>query len=91
MTFNIPAEGPQLTLNVINRVDDFKYLGAKMASTESDIANRKSLAWIAFWKLIKIWSPSHPVKAQTRYIPNGFTIYTTIWKRDLGTNKKVRK
>ena len=65
MTFNIPPEGPQLTLNgnVINRVDDFKYLGAKMASTESDIANRKSLAWIAFWKLIKIWRAPHiPLK-----------------------------
>ena len=65
MISNIATEGLQLTLNgnVINRVNDFKYLGAKMASTENDIAYRKSLAWTAFWKLKKIWRAAYiPLK-----------------------------
>jgi len=46
-----------LTLNNadIKLVDDFTYLGSKMASSESDIKRRLGLAWSIFWKLERLW------------------------------------
>ncbi|CAF1401311.1 unnamed protein product [Didymodactylos carnosus] len=46
-----------LTLNgePIELVADFKYLGSIMASSKKDIKHRKSLAWVAFWKMETIW------------------------------------
>ena len=43
----------------IKRVDDFLYIGSMMASSESDIKRRRALAWVAFWKLGKIWKSNH--------------------------------
>ena len=40
----------------IKTVENFKYLGAWMKSTESDIKIRKALAWSACHKLRTIWS-----------------------------------
>ena len=47
----------QLTLNgeTIENVDNFKYLGAQMISTEKDFKIRKGQAWAAFKQLGKIW------------------------------------
>jgi hypothetical protein len=61
MTFNIPAEHGRLLLQnrEIKKVEDFKYLGSKVSSTESDFKNRKALAWCAYWKLEKIWKGRH--------------------------------
>ena len=42
----------------IKEVDNFKYLGAWMASSEKDINVRKALAWQACHKLTKIWKSS---------------------------------
>ena len=42
----------------IKTVDNFKYLGAWMKSTEDDIKYRKALAWSACHKLRTIWSSS---------------------------------
>ena len=36
-------------------VEDFKYLGSWMSSTEADIKNSKGMAWKACNKLDKIW------------------------------------
>ena len=55
--------GIKLENDEIKRVDDFKYLGSKLKSTEVDFAHRKSLAWAAYWKLEAIWKSKHiPVK-----------------------------
>ena len=46
----------------IKLVDDFTYLGSKMASSESDIKRRLGLAWSTFWKLERLWrSKSVPI------------------------------
>jgi hypothetical protein len=39
----------------IKRVDDFKYLGSQLISSEKDLKHRKKLAWMACLKLKKIW------------------------------------
>ena len=56
MTFNC---SPQPPLHVygepIKHVTNFKYLGSMMASSTSDLARRKALAWTAFWKLERLW------------------------------------
>ena len=46
----------KITLNSydIEYVDNFKYLGSMMLSTESDFHTRKSLAWTAFEKMKSI-------------------------------------
>ena len=55
--------GIMLENHEIKRVDDFKYLGSKLKSSEVDFAHRSSLAWVAYWKLETIWKAKHiPVK-----------------------------
>ena len=40
----------------IEMVEEFKYLGSQMSSSEKDFKCRKGQAWSAFWKLEKIWN-----------------------------------
>ena len=44
--------------NTLKVVDNFKYLGGWMQSSEKDISVRKALAWTACHKLKQIWSSS---------------------------------
>lgn len=39
----------------IERVDEFKYLGVYIMSTQTEFKRRKSLALACFWKMRKIW------------------------------------
>ena len=51
----------------LEEVDDFKYLGAWMASTEKDIKFRKAAAWRACNKLSKIWKSALPRSLKLRF------------------------
>ena len=44
--------------HIIKVVENFKYLGGRMKSTEDDIKVRKALAWSACNKLRKVWTSS---------------------------------
>ncbi len=46
----LPLNGESIEI-----VDDFKYLGSMISSSEKDFKNRIGQAWGAFWKLEKIW------------------------------------
>ena len=51
----------------VEQVRDFKYLGSMMASSDTDLKNRKGQAWGAFWKLKNIWiSKSTPINLKVR-------------------------
>ena len=65
MEYNIPAPSPLKTIggNAIKTVENFKYLGSWMISSEQDIKVRKAPAWDACHKLNRVWSS--PLK---RYI-----------------------
>ena len=56
MMYNQP-EGDLMTLNSgkLKMVDDFQYLGSRIASTEKDITMRIGKAWSALQKLNVIW------------------------------------
>ena len=56
MMYNQP-EGDLMTLNSgkLKMVDDFQYLGSRIASTEKDITMRIGKAWCALQKLNVIW------------------------------------
>ena len=58
-----PDYGPQLPLELneerVEIVNDFKYLGSMVASTDNDIKVRKGQAWAAFWKLKNIWQANN--------------------------------
>ena len=58
MTFtqDTPVELKARCGDTIKVVENFKYLGAWMKSTDSDIKIRKALAWAACHKLDKIWT-----------------------------------
>ena len=43
----------------LNIVENFKYLGAMMLSSETDLQIRKGQAWGAFWKMKSIWLSSN--------------------------------
>ena len=56
MTFNQPdVEIRTVDGSSLEEVNDFKYLGSWVRSTEQDIRVRKALAWKACNKLSKIW------------------------------------
>ena len=58
-----------LTLNNedMKLANDFTNLGSKMASTESDVKRRLSLAWSAFWKLERLWrSKTTPIELKIK-------------------------
>ena len=58
MAINIPCENGALTTSTgksLKKVDDFKYLGAWVATTEHDFVVRKAKAWAACHKMKKIW------------------------------------
>ena len=46
------------TLANLEVVEDFKYLGANIASSYKDFKQRRGIAWSQFWKLDKIWRSS---------------------------------
>ena len=49
----------KLNDNDLQQVEDFKYLGAHLESSEKDMEIRIGQAWSAFWKLEKIWLNKH--------------------------------
>ena len=58
MTLNIPEEESSLvgsTGNQLEKVNDFVYLGAWIATTERDLRSTKAKAWADCHKLKKIW------------------------------------
>ena len=57
LTFNTDNPSPLKTLDgtEIDWVNDFKYLGSWVESTEKDIAVRKAQAWQALNKMSRIW------------------------------------
>ena len=50
----------------LEKVQDFKYLGAWMDSSGKDIKTRKAAAWRACNKLSKIWKSSLPRRCKLR-------------------------
>ena len=66
MTFNIVNEEERVVLNKqeLKKVDDFRYLGSMMKSTENDFERRRGLAYGAWNSMDKIWSANHkkPIK-----------------------------
>ena len=65
MVYNIPTPSPLKTIggNDIKIVENFKYLGSWMITSEQDIKVTKALAWDTCHKLNRVWSS--PLK---RYI-----------------------
>jgi hypothetical protein len=60
---NINNKSMQINGEDIQWVDNFKYLGSMVLSSNTDIKVRKGLAWKAFWKLRNIWkSTTVPTK-----------------------------
>jgi len=57
MTYNIPGHNSLRTSrgNILKEVDNFKYLGSWMDSSEADVKRRKALAWRALNNMTRIW------------------------------------
>lgn len=69
MSFNIKSKVDINTANGthLEEVDDFRYLGAWMASTDKDIKFRKASAWRACNKLSNIWKSTLPRPFKLRF------------------------
>ena len=74
MVYNIPTPSPLKTIGgkAIKIVENFKYLGPWVISSEQDIKVRKALAWDACHKLSRVWSS--PLK---RYIKVSYSYSVT--------------
>ena len=57
MVFNhsTPVEIKTRSLEIIDVVDNFKYLGSWMKGSKHYFSVRNALAWVACHKLVKIW------------------------------------
>jgi hypothetical protein len=51
LTAKFNMSKPTINGEPIEVVNDFKYLGSYMSSSEKDVNNRITLAWVAFHKL----------------------------------------
>ena len=40
----------------IEKVQEFKYLGSQIESSEADLQKRRQKAWTVFWEMKKVWS-----------------------------------
>ena len=60
MVYNIPTPSPLKTIygKAIKIVENFKYLGSWIISSEQDIKVRKAMAWGTCHKLNRVWSSS---------------------------------
>jgi hypothetical protein len=61
MAFNIKEEEGDVMIadNKLKKVNDFRYLGSMMESTESDFKRRKGLAYGTWNSMEKIWTAKH--------------------------------
>ena len=63
ITYNIQEEHPPLTTTggtALKEVNDFKYLGSWINSTEQDLKVRKALAWRALNGMASVWNSNLP-------------------------------
>lgn len=63
ITYNILPDHSALTTTggtVLKEVNDFKYLGAWMNSTEQDLQVRKTLIWKALNSMASVWKSNLP-------------------------------
>ena len=61
IAYNLPPEHPPLRTTegaALRKVNDFKYLGSWVNSTDRDVKVRKALAWRALNDLSKVWKSS---------------------------------
>ena len=68
MAFNIREDEGNVVLDKqeLKKVDDFRYLGSMMRSTETDFERRRGLAYGAWNSMEKIWNAKHvPIKLKT--------------------------
>ena len=52
----------------LERVDDFKYLGSYVVSTEKDFKHRRGKAWGAFWTMKNIWKSNLSLKLKVQLL-----------------------
>jgi len=67
MTINCNPLPLQVYGEAIIHVNNFRYLGSMMASSTSDLARRKALAWHAFWQMEHLWrNPSVSISTKVK-------------------------
>ena len=69
LPLNVEDPAPLHTLDgtELEWVEDFKYLGSWVESTEKDIRIRKALAWQALNKMNSIWNSNMSRNLKTRF------------------------
>ena len=84
----------QLTISLENLevVEDFKSLGAKIASSYDYFKRRCGVAWSQFWKLEKVWrSTKIIVEAKITTFWFTDTVNALVWGRVLDNNSKTEE
>ena len=70
ITYNIDTEGSALKTNdgtELEKVEDFKYLGSWVDSTDKDINIRKAQAWHALNKMNCMWNSNMRKEIKVRF------------------------
>ena len=69
------------SLEKLEIVEDFKYLGAKIVSSYDDFKRRCGIAWSKFWRLEKVWrSTKISLKLKLRLFDSLILSWTTTQK-----------
>ena len=70
MSYNQPDNGTEILKTTsdytLKRVDDFKYLGSYISSSQKDFNTRKGMAWSACNNLHRIWTSKLDTKIKIR-------------------------
>ena len=88
------AQDPPLKIDgqPISIVNEFKYLGSYMASTDKDVSMRIALAWAAFHRLKSILTDRQAkCKNKNAFVHSGMYLNPALWMRDLGPCIPTRK
>ena len=77
----------------LKNVQNFKYLGSWMVSSEKDYEARKALAWVACHKMKKIWKSNVNKALKTRLflstVESVLLYRSEIWTVDVKMKKKI--
>ena len=70
-------------------VDDFKYLGAYIANSNTDFKRRKGLAWSQFWKRTTVWKSNEISLSVKLHLFNSLILSILFYNPEAWVTKKV--
>ena len=76
---NLEKQNLEIGEEIIEAVDDFKYLGSFIVTTERDLLYRRAMAWSNFWRLSKVWKSNSITLSLKRKLFNSLILSILLY------------